>query len=90
MTDLPTLSYTFPIEILILLLYTKSLKKVSLSEGAKPSSIRHYQWRIENFRWGEGGHPEPEIRGMGALRASFWSKNKREPRPPWPIPWIHY
>ena len=42
---------------------------------------------------GEGGwlgHPDPEIRGVGrspkrfvsALRASFWSKNKRGPRAP--------
>ena len=39
---------------------------------------------------GEFGHPDPEIRGVGrspkrfvsALRASFWSKNKRGPRAP--------
>ena len=43
---------------------------------------------------GEFGHPDPDIRGGGggggrapkksfsALRASFWSKNKRGPRAP--------
>ena len=31
---------------------------------------------------GEGGHPDPEIRGGGlALRASVWSKNKGDPGP---------
>ena len=46
-----------------------------------------------SHKGGEGGwlgHPDPEIRGVGrspkrfvsALRASFWSKNKRGPRAP--------
>ena len=41
-----------------------------------------------------GGHPDPEIRGrpglkkkfFSALRASVWSKNEVEGRPPGPSP----
>ena len=29
------------------------------------------QWRIETFRWGRGGHPDPEIRGGGAQKIFF-------------------
>ena len=43
---------------------------------------------------GLGGHPDPEIRGrpglkkkfFSALRASVWSKNEVEGRPPGPSP----
>ena len=46
------------------------------------------QWRIETFRWGEGGHPDPEIRGgssktfFSVLRASFGSKIRGGAGPP--------
>ena len=44
---------------------------------------------------GGGGHTDPEIREVGAVskkifRASIWSKNKRKPEPPWPLPWIRH
>ena len=47
-----------------------------------------------HIRWGRGGHPDPEIRGDGAvskkifsaLWASVWSKNKGGPGPPGPSP----
>ena len=50
------------------------------------------------IRGGGPGHPDPEIRGGGgspkkffsALRASFWSKNKRGPRPLDLLPWIRH
>ena len=71
----------------------KELKVIMCDSGVRSSGGSRPSDKGEG---GEGGHPDPEIRGGGvvfkkcfsALRVSVWSKNKAGPGPPGSLPWI--
>ena len=70
------------------------------SHQPKETQSFYIQWRIRTFRvrscrpgdkvGGGGGETVSKQNFFSALRTSVWPKNKAEPWPPGPLPWIRH